>query len=369
MALRSHPVIIFLDRNGFLLYQDFLPNVWQFPFSEDLVLHLEVVNNDQLVNFIWSFLQTNKIMASSLIIVLSDSVVFQKDLSLAQGGQAPEAEDQEKEIQRFLENVPFEHFMAKVVGNTRIVATNKELVEAIILPFKKLGCIVEAVVPSFLYSQTIDFSLGITRDAAKTILQNPDLLKMGNMLVDQKETEIKQERIDNNQHEASLKEKPKNTRQIVLIAIFVFLLIILAIVYFTMGDSSGSPNPTVNNTPQTFRQATPPTLVPALTSETLSSPSANLKNTKITVIANSQTEVIGSALKRLLDKLGLQDVVLSVAQAPNPARSSILFSKSVDNEIRQKVTEEVKKILPDVSVQESQNMEDLTISITVGSGL
>jgi len=372
MASRSHPIIIFLDRNGFLLYQDFLQSVWQFPFSEDLVRHLEVINRDQLVDIILSFVKTNKLVPTSVIIILSDSVVFQKDLSPIQPGQNPqEREAQEKEIQQFLENVPFEYFMAKIVGETRIVATNRELLETIMLPFKKIGCFVESVVPSFVYDGKIDFSQGLTPDTAKAVLRNQDLLKMGNMLISQKEVEVKKEPTDMSPPD-SLKEKPKNTMKVVLIAVFVFLLIILAVVYFTMGNSNDTPSSSNTNSSQSPNvpvSALTPTIDVMPTKTIVASPSAILSDIKTTIVVNSQTEAVGNILKRRLEQLGLASVTLSVAAPTNPARSSILFSKSVDNETRRIVAEEIRKILIDVSVQESQSLEDLSISIVVGSAL
>lgn len=364
----SHPIIIFLDRSGFLLYQDSLPNVWQFPFSEDTVRHLEVINRDGLVDNILSFIKTNKLMSTSLIIILSDGVVFQKDLAPIQEGDNPEGETREKEIQQFLENVPFEYFIAKVVGSARIVATNKELLETIILPFKKIGCTVAAVVPSFVYDGKIDFSFGLTPDAAKAVLRNPDLLKMGNMLVDQKEAEVKKAPEDKELHQDSLKQKPKNIRQIVLIAVFVILLIVLAIAYFAMSNSdNASVSSNINSSAPQVPVPVTPTIDVLPTANITASPSAiNSKETKTTIVVNSQTESVGNVLKRLLEKLGLQDVAVSVTETQNPARSSILFSQNIDNETRRIVTEEVRKILPDVSGQESANLENLSISVVVG---
>lgn len=247
MASKSS-IVIFLDRTGFLLYQTGIPNIWQFSFEEGLVSDLEVVDKDGLINVIWSFIQSNKIVPGDIIVVLSDSVVFEKDLTSQKSGQEGDnktaqadysiKEMQEKEIQRFMENVPFEEVIAKVIGGKVIVATNKELLEAIIYPFKKLGCILEAVVPSFIYAQKTDFSQGLSQDIAQMVIRETNLLRFGNMLLGQQEA-VQQPKEENDYKPAEYPiNKTKNPRQYVLLAVFIILLGVLAVVYFTLGRTS-----------------------------------------------------------------------------------------------------------------------------------
>lgn len=375
MATKQHPIIIFLDRNGFIIYQDTLSNVWQFPFSQDLVQNLDIVNKEQLVNSIGSFIQTNKIIPSSLIIILSDSVIFQKDLTFQQKnpeeGLSPDKtinkhptdfgnkEQQENEIKNFLDTVPFEEILAKVVNNTKIVAANKELLEAVAYPFKKMGCIVHAIVPSFMYQQYIDFSGGLNQDIAKIILQQTDLLKLGNMLTGQQTTEAQQDLHTQPQKEP--KEKPNNLRQLMLIGIFLILFIGLVIVYLTLGKtpqtppSSSAPSPTAVLPLQ-------PTNSPEAS---VSPPEVDLKTIKITIVGNKETEILVNILKNLLTKSGFQNVATKDSTNPIPAKSSVLFSKSVTDDARQKAIVEIKKIFPDILVQESQDIESV-ITIIVG---
>lgn len=368
MTIKEHPIIIFLDRRGFLIYQDTLSNVWQFPFSQELVQNLDVINRIQLVNSIGSFIQTNKIMPSSLIIVLADSVIFQKDLiSLQKSPESPQEDQQEEIIKKFLDNVPFEEILAKVINNTRVVAANKDLLETIADPFKKIGCVVEAIVPGFMYQKYTDFSHGLNHDIVRMVLQQ-DLLKLGNMLTGQKTVETKQESIDQTQNES--KEKTKNTRQFVLIGIFVILLIVLAVVYFTLGRTSQTPS--VTNVSQSTNSLTNLSPSPAVSVEpTISleaSVSAVLEDAKtinITIVENQETEVIANALKNLLTGLGFQSITIIDSTDPLPARSSVLFSKSIPESLQQKIIAEIKKIFPDIIVQESEDLESV-ITIIVG---
>lgn len=384
MTIKEHPIIIFLDRNGFLLYQDTLSNVWQFPFSPDLVQNLDVINKLQLVNSIGSFIQTNKLIPSSLIIILADSVIFQKSLSLQKNQEdgLPQEdktinksqidfsikEQQEKEIKKFLDSVPFEEILAKVVNNTRLVATNKDLLETIVHPFKKMGCNVEAIVPAFMYQQYIDFSQGLSQNIAKIVLQQGDLLKLGNMLTNQQAVESKQD--SNDQPQNVPKEKPNNTRQFVLIAIFVFLIIVLVIVYLISRTSLTPPSSSQNNVlqPSESQSNTAPTAALQAT-PTIAPPTAiDLKTIEIAVVKNQETEILASALKNLLTQSEFLNVTLQDSTGPIPAKSSILFSKSIPEPARQKVIVEIKKLFPDISIQESQD-NGSAITIIVGKSI
>lgn len=382
MTIKEHPIIIFLDRNGFLLYQDELSNVWQFPFSQDLVQNLDVINKLQLVNSIGSFIQTNKLIPSSLIIILADSVIFQKSLSLQKNQEdgLPQEdktinksqidfsikEQQEKEIKNFLDSVPFEEILAKLINNTRLVATNKDLLEGVTHPFRKMGCHVEAIVPAFMYQQYIDFSQGLSQNIAKIVLQQGDLLKLGNMLTNQQAVESKQD--SNDQPQNVPKEKPNNTRQFVLIAIFVFLIIVLVIVYLisrtpqtpSSGENVLQPSESQSNTaPTAALQATPTIALPT---------AIDLETIGITLVKNQETEILASALKNLLTQSEFLNVTLQDSTGPIPAKSSILFSKSIPEHARQKVIVEIKKLFPDISIQESQD-NGSAITIIVGRSI
>lgn len=381
MAIKEHPIIIFLDRNGFIIYQDTLSNVWQFPFAQDLVVNLDVINKIQLENSIGAFIQTNKISPSSLIIILSDSVVFQKDLASLQ--KNPESTDpnqqeneliignkeqQEKEIRNFLDIVPFEDVLIKVINNNIIVVVNKDLLEALVSPFKAIGCVVDAIVPGFIYKEYSDFSGGLSQDIVKIVLQQTDLLKLGNILTGQQQAvEIQKDSYDQSQKEPE--EKPSNIRQFILIGVFVFLIAVLAIVYFTLGREQTFPekNASQPSTSLNLPNPTPSPQVNQTSSQEASASSSvdNLKTIKITIVGNTETEALSNALENLLTKSGFQNITTEDSISPIPARSSVLFSKSIPDSIRETIIAEIKKIFPDILVQENQELESV-ITIILG---
>lgn len=235
MLSKNHPIILFIDRNGFTLFQDTQPNIPRFNFTPDIVSNLDVVNKEQFSNLITSFIHINKIIPSNLGVILSDNVIYVKDLA--------NGEESQDKIQAFLENIPFEEVLAKVIKTdtiNRIVAVNKDLVMTIINVFVSKGSNVEAVAPSFMYGQNVNFTIGLTQDNVKTILESLEILRVGNLLTDQKK--ILPSVIVENEKSSDLgAKKPQSLRQYILIGVLVTLLVIFVVVYLNLGASKTPP--------------------------------------------------------------------------------------------------------------------------------
>ena len=260
MLFKNHPIIIFIDRFGFSVYQDTLTNIPKFNFTPDLVVNLDVVNREQFASLIVTFIGVNKIVASSLAVILSDSVIYVKDLANpvqktipSQGLSIESNTDKENkdEIQNFLEDIPFEEVLAKVIktGNVnRIVAVNKDLVMAIINTFVSKGSAIEAITPSFMYGQNANFTAGLTQNNVRVILENAETLRLGNLLTDQQQM-IPSQNLESERDLppgaksdlAGGEKKPQNLRQYILVGVFVTLLVILAVVYLNLGASKTPP--------------------------------------------------------------------------------------------------------------------------------
>ena len=236
MFFKNHPIILFLDRSGFSVFQDTMADIAKFNFTPDIVANLDVVNKEQFSTLITTFIQINKIVPSSLAVILSDAIIYVKDLVKSQPNPEQEQKD---EVQNFLEDIPFEEVLAKVIktDKPRIVAVNKDLVMTIADVFVNKGSAIEAIVPSFMYGPNVNFAAGLTQSNIQVILEGSEILRAGNLLTDQ-------QRITSPQNlEAETKEKekkPQNLRQYLLVGIFVTFLVILAVVYFNLGASPTS---------------------------------------------------------------------------------------------------------------------------------
>lgn len=382
MLLKNHPIILFIDRFGFSVYQDTLANIPKFNFTPDLVANLDVINKEQFVNLIVTFIQINKIIPSSLAVILSDSTIYVKDLAnpvqrpvSAQGLKTDLSDDKERkdEVRNFLEDVPFEEVLAKVikVGSVnRIVAANKDLVMAIIEAFVSKGSVIEAIIPGFIYGQSANFATGLNQDNVRIVLGNAEILKSGNLLTDQEkmissqnlESELKNPPADAKQDLTGRIKKPRNRRQYILIGIFVILLIVLAVVYFTMG---ASPTQTVNSVKNSASRANIPTPTPVLVQAAATIVSVDIKSVKVKIVQSVQTDEKAAGLRSGLLSLGFADVVSEISEVSVPEKSSVIFSQSIPADFRNNLIVEIKKILPNISILESQE-SGFTISIVIG---
>lgn len=276
MFSRNHPIILFLDRSGFSIFQDTLPNIAKFNFTQDIVANLDVVNKEQFVNLIATFIQINKILPSSLALVMSDNIIYEKDLENALQKQTLSSEplgleaqgsidkEHKEEIQNFLEDIPFEEVLAKVIRTeqlNRIVAVNKDLVMTIADVFVNKGSTIEAIIPSFMYGSNVNFAAGLTQNNIQAILGESGILRTGNLLIDQQKinsladlaTGQKDPPAGAESDSAGGEKKPQNLRQYILIGIFVTLLVILAVVYLNLG---------VSQTPPSVKTLISPTVAP-----------------------------------------------------------------------------------------------------------
>lgn len=381
MFSKNNPIVLFLERNGFSLYQSSLTSILKFAFPPETVVNLDVINREQLINLIYSFIKTNKIIPSNLIIVILESIVYEKDLANNTSPTAGEnfqlsreavqsvsaKEQQEKEIQNFLENIPFEELFAKIVklGETeRLIAVNKDLAESIMEPFRKIGCIVEAIIPSFMYGKSVDFASGLTREASILVLRRPDIIKIGNLLTNQHV-------LNTQQHLESptikqTEKKPKNIKLYIMIGVFVIVLIILAIVYFALGNTSGPSKKSTNpNLAPKVSSSITPTLSISPSSVSSSEATLSMESISVKIVQSDATEETVSTLVDGLKDLGFKNITTTATLDSIPARSSVSFSKNIPDDMRQNAVLEINNILPGILILESGS-SDSTITILIG---
>lgn len=363
MFSKTNTTILFIDRDGFDVFRETFTNIPRFDFTTETVSNLDVVNKELLLNLISAFIQTNKIPSSNLIIVLSQNIIYEKDLQkpelTADGG-----EKQEEGVRNFIENVPFEEVLTKVIkiGDlTRVVAVNKDLIDSITESFVKGGSIVAGVVPSFLYKESLNFSSGLKREDAVLVLRKSEALKLGNLLIGQQTINAS----ENSNDQKSKEKESKNKRQYILVGIFLILLGILGVVILLnmnpLTSKKGNNTVSLEKTNSFINKSiTKPTEKPQATS------SANLtmKDIKIEIAGNNRQDVLINLRSELL-KLGFKNINETLSGGSS-VKSSILFSQNVSSDIRQRIIPEIEKILGDVVVAENQ---DLTSEIKIIVGI
>ena len=385
MLSKSHPIILFIDRFGFGVYQDTLTTIPKFNFTQDLVSNLDVVNKVQFVSLVSTFIEINKIVPSSLAVILSDDVIYIKDLAgpvqkpVSAPGSAPapkieatEDKEHKDEVENFLENIPFEEILARVIKTgdmNRIVAVNRDLAMTIVDAFMAKGSTIDSITPGFMYGQNVSFTKGLTSDNLKIILGNMEILRSGNLLTDQEKMIIGRDIKSEMESPAAIVEKKKQNRtQYLLAGVFVILLIILGVVYFlSQKADEASDTKNINSiinqriaVPAVIPTATP---IPATASATISS--LDLKTINIKISYDTQSSSIAASLKTDFLGMGFENVVNEISKVSTPEKSSVIFSQNISTDLRSSIITEIKEALQNFSILESQDTNS-TIDISIG---
>ncbi len=246
--------IIFLQKDKFDFYSPGQVKIVEFRFVPEIIRDLEIINAELLENLIKIFVDSNKIVPSELIIVLSDNASFIKDFVAAPSFPPPSAgnnaaqsqtvnneisDKHQEEIRSFIDHVPFENVLSRnfpMQNGTKVLAVNKDFYMAIKSAFEKVGFRVSAVYPGVVFSNNVGAKPIMDIIVANIILQQAPNLRDDNLL---KETKIFEPVVTEKNEEKDFvvqekDDKPKKTdkkRLFLMIGIFVVLMIVLVFVY------------------------------------------------------------------------------------------------------------------------------------------
>lgn len=243
--------VIYLQRDRFQIFTTLQPVVANFPFVNEIVRDLDVVNGEIFANILKVFIESNKILPCNFTIVLADNVCFIKDFpsnsTPPEAGATPEQIREQKKAEKkelekgekdFVEHVPFEKVASKsfpIQNGERVFATNQELFDLIKNSFESQGSSVEAVIPGEIFGNNLGTLSALTSEAAALVFQMTPNLKQYNLLVQQftepEEVEKKGE-FEVAESQPVLPAKNDHKREIMLGAIFGVLVIVLIVVYF-----------------------------------------------------------------------------------------------------------------------------------------
>lgn len=153
--------------------------------TTEIIQDLEIVSQSALERVIQNWLKESQLEPKTLAIYFVEENYFYQDLTAeVQGSNDPQ-------IKSFLENIPFNHIVAKIFpmqNGSRIAAINKSLLKPLITVLEKYGFTVLAATPAFAVGINADNHF--SKEIAKKSLQNQDIFKVYNFL-EAKEIEAK----------------------------------------------------------------------------------------------------------------------------------------------------------------------------------
>jgi len=216
--------IIFLTRRELEYCDSSLSRIAKLGFVQTMVKDLEVLNKEQFDGQIKMFIQQNNIPLVNLVIVLSDSVLFEKDIPMSQNAQDSNQED---DAQTFIDIIPFENTASKIYqfeSGLRVIATNRDFYETVSTAFEAQGFPTVAVLPAFVFGKPIET---LDLETCQQIITKYDSLRQYSLLFDGTSTQ-QSHREEQKKNELSKKITPKF---LTYIGIFIILIIVFIILY------------------------------------------------------------------------------------------------------------------------------------------
>lgn len=370
MAEKKELGVLYLKRNGFELYQQSLSATILFAFEPSVVKDLDIINKEQLILQVADFITKNNLPQASLVILLSHTVIFEKDIGKNEAAVEPEKQKEEEThaIQTFLDAVPFENISSKTYtleNGVKAIATNADLYRTIAGVFENAGSTIETVIPSFVVGDESTTASGLTNDMINAAFENIAYLKQETLLLHEPESipTAKNEKI-------VLSFQPKQKREYVLIGVFVALLGIFAVLYM-ISNKTPPPSYIANNATVPNAISPVPTASIPLGSVVTSSDSAttlNKNNIKIQILVSPNTIVQGQLVKNKLVENGFTAIEIKNASGAAASNTLVIFSSTLANPIREQITTIVKNIFTNFSVQETTQPQS-DVSIIVGGNL
>lgn len=225
--IKKPPALMYLDRNGFYFYQENLSNIISLAFLETSVKDMDVINSTSLFNQIKGFVEQYHLTPSTISIILSPNITFEKDFVGLNHELAHE------EVDKFIETVPFESVLVKeypIENGTKVITANDDLYKELKLGFEKVSFSLEDVIPFQMLGQDQGLIKNLTLENANQLLKKIDRFKQYSMALIVKDKII----IHNPGKKTDTSKKKNNTRLYAMIGIFIILFAILGVMLLRM---------------------------------------------------------------------------------------------------------------------------------------
>jgi len=345
MNIIQPKAILYVERAGLQYFAEGGIKTFSMPYHSNIVADLEVLNKDEFIKQIKEFITENKFISADVLIILSESVLFEKKLGIV----SKEVLDKEK--QTFLDNMPFDNVTMRhyVWEKTiRLVGVNKDFYQDIKQSFIEKGFPVRGIIPYLIlepFTKKSEFDLVL----AKLILKKFGYLKQLKFLIQQPEANDFKLFIPSS-------DKPQTS----YLPILVPFLIILGVLFIFLFMYQARQKFTFY--PQNYNLLINPNRK-SQTNILTSTASASFKADVVLVKIVGQTSKTPE-IKKLLESLGLKNITDETNNKTVPEKTAISFSSKVPRDVRNKIMEKISTIILNIVETESKDMkEDLVITI------
>lgn len=342
--------VLYLERDRFQLSLDTRVDIIVYQFPPTMISNLDILDEEGLKQNLTEFLKKNAIVFTNLIILLSSAAVFEKDFKT----------EEEALIQDYLDNVPYDTISIKKIpiqGGIKVLVGNATLYTLLAETFAQNGVKLNFVIPEIALGGPIG---SFNASTARLILTRLEALAQFQFVID-----------STTQNTSVIKppeRKEIKKKGILLILIPVFGVLLLVLFFMILQPIIFKPKTTtVIPTLAPARRISPrakPTTLPIATQ------SATTQTRKPTSAQISYDQTNAAAVTQLtssLNTLGVNNVQALVASS-NVSAPLVIMAKDIDPIEKQKIIDEIKRILPSATFQDAENIS-VDVSITIGKSV
>lgn len=358
--------VFFIDGNKFIYFGGSNDSLIELLIPSSALQDMEIIKNQELENLLSEFFNINKISTSEVIICLTPSSYFQKDVL-----PHDQLEDIQKIQDEFIDTVPFESVSAKYYNqatSAKIIAVNSSFIKTLIEILKKHGFTILSVVPVFaLFPNPIT---SITNAVGEEFIKNfKSLSEVGLPINEQEKSFLETPRINKKNNEADdfkpVVKKSSKKRLYGLISLFFLLTIILAVVY-SSSKTQKAANKNIAIIPVEATTKTQDTLkqeeIVSPTPEEFIELNKDMLVIEIT-LSQDQKEKETMIVEKLRE-IGFKNLIVKTIQAQVYGESTIVFKQYISAPQRQEISSLFKGLGYTMAILESKEItNDILIKI------
>jgi hypothetical protein len=293
MTKTAQPTIINVEREKLSLCAPYHLEPLVFNFSPEMISDLEIVNSPELITGLRNFIEQNKIKPGPLVIIVAQSVYFEKNYT----GQNPPTPE---EVDSFIDTVPFSTVSSKlfrVISGFKQVVINRDFYESLKSTFEEMGFQVTAVVPGFALGQNA--IAGFTANTCRIIYRKMDQIFADSMIG-------AKDNINPSLHRKE-QEMLESHKIVVVVATLLILLICGGLLYLTYGKAPVRKTVHTKDIPQIALEPTSVPL-PTPTPEETTLSMEELKNLSVQILNASGKIGQAASMSAKLKSLGFEKV-------------------------------------------------------------
>ncbi len=327
--------VVNVSRQGLALCGSNVEGILKMPFTEAMVNDLDVVSLAELSGQVKSFVETNKIVVSELVIVLGSDMYFEKEMV-------------GENVQDFVDSVPLVNPSSKIFkveDKYRVVVINRQLYESLRTAFEALGFGVKAVVPELVLGSVGVVGPEFNLNSCRLILKSRDFI-LANSFIG---PEVKAE------NDNWINHNKKKAMVLAVSGIVIAILGVIFIVWQTVSSRNTAVAKAKARLPKVvIVESTPvPSPVPVVASV-----SASLTDYSVQILNASGVSGEAGRTGEILKKIGFTNILLG--NSGQSSKSIIIVSLRVPQEVRSKLTEVLG---PMTIVENSQTQFDILITV------